>query len=138
MRRVDAVLTVAALLVVMGTASSVARAAGRAPAATQGSAPATAAAKGDTVQEHEAQAAAYREKAQAFHKEADEHRKMLADYKASQSTPALETKLGQEPPWVKQMRKHCEGYISAAEKLAAEAERFAEFHKMRAEELRQK
>jgi len=34
------------------------------------------------------------------------------------------------------MRNHCDAYIQAAEKLAGEAERFAEFHRMRAGELK--
>jgi hypothetical protein len=90
-----------------------------------------------TPEEHLARAAEYKEKAAAYRREADDHRKMLADYKAKQA-PGLETKLGQEPPWVKKMRKHCESYITAAEKLAVEAEQFAEFHRMRGEEMRGK
>jgi len=89
-------------------------------------------------EEHFARAAKYREKAVAYRREADDHRKMLADYKARQTPPGLETKLGQEPPWVKKMRKHCESYITAAEKMAVEAEQFAEFHRMRGEEMRGK
>jgi len=90
-----------------------------------------------TPEEHLARAAEYKEKAAAYRREADDHRKMLADYKAKQA-PGLETKLGQEPPWVKKMRKHCESYITAAKKLAVEAEQFAEFHRMRGEEMRGK
>jgi hypothetical protein len=91
-----------------------------------------------TLAEHFARAEQYKEKAAAYRREADDHRKMLADYKAKQTPPGLETKLGQEPPWVKKMRKHCEGYITAAEKMAVEAEQFAEFHRMRGEEMRGK
>jgi hypothetical protein len=91
-----------------------------------------------TPEEHFARAAKYKEKAAANRREADDHRKMLADYKARQTPPGLETKLGQEPPWVKKMRKHCESYITAAEKMAVEAEQFAEFHRMRSEEMREK
>jgi hypothetical protein len=36
------------------------------------------------------------------------------------------------------MRKHCESYITAAERMAVEAEQFAEFHRMRGEEMRGK
>ena len=36
------------------------------------------------------------------------------------------------------MRKHCDEYAKDADKLAADAERFAEFHRMRAEEMRGK
>jgi len=90
-----------------------------------------------TAEEHLARATMYKEKAAAARREAEEHRKMLADYKARQS-PALETKLGQAPPWVKKMRQHCERYIKAAEALAVEADQFAEFHRMRGEEMRGK
>lgn len=91
-----------------------------------------------TPEEHLARAAEYKEKAAAYRREADDHRKMLADYKAKQLPPGLETKLGHEPPWVKKMRKHCESYITAAERMAVEAEQFAEFHRMRGEEMRGK
>jgi hypothetical protein len=91
-----------------------------------------------TAEEHFARAAAYKEKAAAYRREAEEHRKMLADYKARQTPPGLETKLGQEPPWVKKMRRHCERYITAADHMATEAEQFAEFHRLRGEEMRGK
>jgi hypothetical protein len=91
-----------------------------------------------TPEAHLARAAKYKEKAAAYRREAEDHRKMLADYKAKQMPPGLETKLGQEPPWVKKMRKHCESYITAAENMAVEAEQFAEFHRMRGEEMRGK
>lgn len=91
-----------------------------------------------TPEEHFARAAKYKEKAAANRREADDHRKMFADYKARQTPPGLDSKLGQEPPWVKRMRKHCESYITAAERLALEAEQFAEFHRMRGEEMREK
>lgn len=36
------------------------------------------------------------------------------------------------------MRKHCDKYMKEAETLAAEAERFAEFHRMLGEEMKRK
>jgi hypothetical protein len=91
-----------------------------------------------TPDEHLARAATYQEKATAYRKEAAVHRKMFADYERQSGNPALQSKAGRELPWIGKMRKHCEGYIKDAEKLAADAERFAEFHRMRAEEMRGK
>ena len=91
-----------------------------------------------TAQEHLARAAAYKEKAAQYRKEADEHRKMLAGYKKAQGSPALENKMGREEPWVGKMRQHCESYIKAAETMAAEADSFAQFHRMRGEEMQGK
>jgi hypothetical protein len=34
------------------------------------------------------------------------------------------------------MRKHCQAYVKAAEKMAAEADQFAEFHRMLGEEAK--
>jgi hypothetical protein len=86
----------------------------------------------DTPDEHLAKAESYRAKAIAYRKEAAEHRKMLADYKR-QSPPT--GKFG-ESPYVKKMRVHCEKYIAEAEALAAEAEKLAEYHTLRAAELK--
>lgn len=91
-----------------------------------------------TPGEHTARAAEYREKAASYRKEAETHRRMLADYKAKQGAPALQTKTGQELPWIATMRKQCESYMREAERLAAEADRFAEFHRMRSEEMQGK
>lgn len=89
-----------------------------------------------TADEHLARARSYDEKAAAYREEAATHRKMLADYDKANGNPALKTKTGQELPWVAKMRKHCESYMREAGRMAAQAERFAEFHRMRAEELR--
>lgn len=132
---------VAGGLAVFITTGSVAARAGQQPASsTAGQKPGSAqqVSMAQTPEEHFARAAEYKEKAAAYRREADDHRKMLADYKARQMPPGLETKLGQEPPWVKKMRKHCESYITAAEKMAVEAEQFAQFHRMRGEEMRGK
>ena len=91
-----------------------------------------------TPAEHLARAATYQKKAAAYRIEAAEHRKMFADYERQQGNPAMQSKAGRELPWIAKMHKHCEGYIKDAEKLAADAERFAEFHRMRAEEMRGK
>lgn len=141
MRQAWRAVAVASGLAVFTTVGGAAVRAGQQPANTtagqtpgtveQGSVP-------QTPEECFAQAAKYKEKAAGYRREAADHRKMLADYKAKQLPPGLETKLGQEPPWVKKMRKHCEGYIKAAEKMAVEAEQFADFYRMRGEEMRGK
>lgn len=87
-----------------------------------------------TPKEHFARASDYESKAKQYRQEAALHRKMLED-----QLEALPPKLkssGPEPGWVQKMRKHCEGYIRQAEALAQEAERFAEFHRMRGREMK--
>lgn len=91
-----------------------------------------------TADEHLARATVYQEEAAAYRQEAAVHRKMFADFDRQQGNPALQTKMGRELPWVAKMRKHCEGYIKDAERFAAAADAFAEFHRMRAEEMRGK
>jgi hypothetical protein len=91
-----------------------------------------------TADEHLARAATYQEKAATYREDAAVHRKMFADYERKTGNPALQSKAGRELPWVAKMRKHCEAYIKDAETLAADADRFAEFHRMRAEEMRGK
>jgi outer membrane protein TolC len=91
-----------------------------------------------TVDEHLARATTYQEKAAAYRQEAAFHRKMLADYDRRYGDPVRKSKRGSELPWIAKMRKHCDGYIKDAERLAADADRFAEFHRMRAEEMRGK
>jgi len=91
-----------------------------------------------TPDEHFARAKAYEDKAATYRQEATMHRRMLADYDKAHGNPALETKTGKELPWVGKMRKHCESYIKEAERMAGEATRFAEFHRMRGEEMRGK
>jgi hypothetical protein len=91
-----------------------------------------------TAEEHAARAAAYREKAAVYRREAEVHRKMFADYKAKQGPSGLQSKLGHELPWIAKMRKHCDAYMKQAERMAAEAESFAQFHHMRSEEMKGK
>ncbi len=86
-----------------------------------------------TAQDHLDMATAYQKKAASYRDEAAMHRKMYADYKKS----AVGVK-GQENPWVRKMREHCDRYIKDAEALAADADKFAEFHSLRAAELQGK
>lgn len=89
-----------------------------------------------TDEEHLARAASYRKKAAEYRAEVERHRKMLEDYRAKEAH--LQTRVGIELPWVGKMRKHCEKYMNEAKTLAKEAESFAEFHTMRAGEMRGK
>jgi hypothetical protein len=126
-----------ALIAAGGLLGSVARAGEPAPQQAGGKTDAEMSVPA-TPDEHLARAATYQEKAVAYRKEAAVHRKMFADYERQQGNPAMQSKAGRELPWIAKMRKHCDGYIKDAEKLAADAESFAEFHRMRAEEMRGK
>jgi hypothetical protein len=86
----------------------------------------------NTAQEHQAMADKYSAQATEFRKVAAFHRQMLADYtKGVPATPKSPT----ENPWITKERIHCERYIKDAEKSAADADQFAQFHTMRAKEL---
>ncbi len=86
-----------------------------------------------TAEDHTAMAKTYLNKAIQYRQDAKFHRGMLADYIKANASP-LKTQPG-EKSWVKKMRSHCEKYIKDAEALAAEADQFAQYHKMRGEEL---
>jgi hypothetical protein len=85
--------------------------------------------------EHLALAKSYQEKATTYHKEAAEHRAMADAYKKAVPGP---TKGGAENPWAKKMEAHCRAIATDAEKLAADADKAAEFHSLRAKELQGK
>jgi hypothetical protein len=87
----------------------------------------------ETHKEHLALADTYREKAVAYRKDATTHRQMLETYKKRVATPT-DAKTVSENPWIKKMRLHCEEYIRDAENLVGSAEKFADFHTMRAAE----
>jgi hypothetical protein len=91
----------------------------------------------DTQAEHQALADGYRKKTAAYREDAATHRQMLATYKKQVAVPT-DGKTGIENPWVKKMRVHCEAYIRDADRLAADSEKFTEFHTMRAAELQGK
>lgn len=88
-----------------------------------------------TPEEHDAMAESYRKKAASYREEAAFHRKMFADYKAR---VAVIPKSSMENPFIRKMREHCETFIKDAERLAVDADKFAEYHHFRAEELRGK
>lgn len=88
-----------------------------------------------TPEEHDAMAESYRKKAAAYREEAAFHRKMFTDYKAR---VAVIPKSSMENPFIRKMREHCEVFIKDAERLAVDADKFAEYHHFQAEELRGK
>ncbi|MCC6128970.1 MAG: hypothetical protein IT186_03495 [Acidobacteria bacterium] len=100
-------------------------------------APAIPAAKvAKTPGEHLAKAEEYKRKATVYRAEAALHQKMLEKFIDEYNSVGVERV--DEDPYVTKMRVHCEGYISKAEALAIEAEAFANFHRMRAAELKGK
>jgi hypothetical protein len=88
-----------------------------------------------TVEDHLALAKSYTEKAAAWKKEAQYHHEMADAYKKSSTPP---DKSGKPNPWVKKMTEHCQALADAADKLAAEASKAAEYHTLRAKELQGK
>lgn len=86
----------------------------------------------ETAEEHLAMAQNYRQKVKMYLSEVETHQQMLEAYKNHvPSNP----KVSMENPWLTKMRKHCEGYITEARSLAAEAQAFADYHELRGKEL---
>jgi len=103
-----------------------------APAAPPSQAPAASQKAGAsktavTPEEHLAKAEEYKEKAAAYRNEAAIHHRMLEEYLGQ-----AKTERSDQDPDRKKMRLHCEAYINQAEALATEAEKFADFHRVRA------
>jgi len=86
-----------------------------------------------TAAEHEVLAKQYTDQAAQYRKVADDHRAMAAAYKKTVATP--ESKSGQKNPWLSKMEKHCSQLSKDADKLAADEEKVAEYHTLRAKEL---
>ena len=89
---------------------------------------------GETPEDHLAKATEYAKKASSYREEAAMHRRMYADYA---KTVAFNPK-APENPWLRKMRDHCDRFIKDAERLAADSDTFAEFHRLRAAELQGK
>ncbi len=89
----------------------------------------------ESAADHLALAKTDQEKAAAYRKEAADHKAMAEAYK--KSIPSG-TKAAGENPWAKKMEAHCKAIATDAEKLAADADKAAEFHTMRAKELQGK
>jgi len=87
-----------------------------------------------TVAEHEAMAKQYKDQAAEYKKVADYHRAMAAAYSAAhQPTNGPTANAG-----AVKMKKHCETIAKDADKLAADAEKAADYHTLRAKELQGK
>ena len=89
-----------------------------------------------TAEDHFALAKQYQDKAAAYHKEAQDHRDMAAA--ARDSSLNAHKAHGQKDPSVVKMEKHCAALAAAADKLATENEKAAEFHTLRGKELQGK
>ena len=87
-----------------------------------------------TPEDHFALAKEYQEKAAVYRKEADEHRKMAAAFRTSGAN--AQKPRGQENPRVKKMEQHCAAIAAAADKLAVENQKAADFHTLRGKELK--
>lgn len=84
-----------------------------------------------TVADHTALAKHYADKAAAYKAEADSHRKMAEAYKKSVAT----TPKAPPNPFVTKMERHCQALAKDADKLAADAQKAADYHTLRAKEL---
>lgn len=89
-----------------------------------------------TAADHEALAKSYRDQAAQYKKVADDHRAMAEAYKKSVAMPV--DKSGKKNPWLVKMEKHCAMLAKDADKLAADAEKAADYHTLRAKELQGK
>ena len=87
-----------------------------------------------TAADHEALAKQYKEQAAQYKKVGDEHRDMAAAY--AKAHP--DSKGGVKNQWNEKMKKHCEMLSKDADKLAADAEKAADYHTLRAKELQGK
>ena len=61
---------------------------------------------------------------------------MVVPYKRTTAMPV--SKGGVRNPWLAKMEKHCAALAKDADKLAADAEKAADFHTMQAKELQAK
>lgn len=84
-----------------------------------------------TAADHTALAKHYADKAAAYKAEAESHRKMAAEYKKSVAT----TPKAPVNPFVTKMETHCKTLAKDADKLAADSQKAADYHTLRAKEL---
>lgn len=88
-----------------------------------------------TPEDHFALAKRYRAKAEEYRREAREHREMAAAYRRN---AVVAKGTSRRNPVVVKMEKHCAAIAAKAEALAAENERAADYHELRAKELQGK
>jgi hypothetical protein len=87
-----------------------------------------------TPEDHFALAKAYTEKAQAYRKEAADHRKMAAAFRLKPANAQAKWR-GDRNPAVEKMEKHCGAIAAAADKVAVDNEKAADYHTLRGKEL---
>lgn len=87
----------------------------------------------ETAADHEALAKSYKEQAAQYRKVAEDHKKMAEAY--AKAHPDGKT---MKNPWNAKMQKHCQTLAKSAEKLAADADKAADFHTLRAKEVQGK
>ena len=87
-----------------------------------------------TTAEHETLAKQYKDQAAQFKKVGDEHRAMAAAYAKEHA----DSKGGVKNAWNTKMQKHCAALAKDADKLAADADKAADYHSLRAKELQGK
>ena len=87
-----------------------------------------------TVAEHETLAKQYKDQAAQYKKVADDHKAMAAAYAAVHQPTNGPTPNASAA----QMKKHCALIAKDADKLAADAEKAADYHTLRAKELQGK
>lgn len=87
-----------------------------------------------TVAEHEALAKQYKDQAAQYKKVAEDHKAMAAAYAAVHQPTNGPTPNASAA----KMKKHCELIAKDADKLAADAEKAADYHTLRAKELQGK
>jgi hypothetical protein len=86
-----------------------------------------------TSADHEALAKQYKDQAVGYRKVSAEHVAMAAAYGKQHPDP----KAGKNP-WNEKMQKHCAALAKDADKLAADADKAADYHLLRAKELQGK
>jgi hypothetical protein len=88
-----------------------------------------------TSADHLTLAKKYSDEAAGYRKLAAEHRDMAEAYKKGTAGPS---KAGEPNPWAKKMEAHCGKIAKDAEALAVDADKAAQYHTARANELKGK
>ncbi len=87
-----------------------------------------------TAAEHDTLAKQYQDQATQYKKIADDHKAMATAY--GKAHP--DSKGGVKNSWNAKMQKHCEMLAKDSDRLAADAEKAADYHKARGKELQGK
>ena len=90
-----------------------------------------------TPEAHFVLAKQYKGKAEVYRKEAEEHTKMAAEYRLKPANAQAKWR-GDRNPALEKMEKHCAAIATAAQALAVENEKAADYHTLRGKELQGK